>query len=233
MDTNRQVTAQEIEKLYKFTRQHFVEHFDVQAELVDHLASSIEDMWTENPKTKFDVALDKTFKKFGVFGFSDVVEDKTSALSKKYTKRIFRYAFERLKWPNILASLVLSIILYYTVAFFDYSGYTIVAMYSVGAFLAFIKLYSFHKKWKRKTNGVKLLAIQMSIKAPGALIYFTYLLFVNPMLSLAENGSFEAHSWSLITASFLFALFSLVVFDSIRGLEDEIEENYNKYLAVV
>ena len=29
---------QHIEQLYTFTRQHFVEHYDVQTELVDHLS---------------------------------------------------------------------------------------------------------------------------------------------------------------------------------------------------
>ncbi|WP_320240732.1 hypothetical protein [Tenacibaculum sp. 1B UA] len=36
------LTDQHIEQLYKFTRQHYVEHYDVQTELVDHLANDIE-----------------------------------------------------------------------------------------------------------------------------------------------------------------------------------------------
>jgi len=232
MDANRKVTEKEVENLYRFTRQHFVEHFDVQTELVDHLASSIEEMWEENSKVTFDDVLGKTFKKFGVFGFSDVVEGKVKELDKKYFKKIFRHTVERLKWPNILSSLALAVVIYYIVVLFSYSRYSLIVIYVLGGIIAYLKLYSFQKKWKKKTNGVKLLAIEISLKTPGTLIYAGYLLFINPILSSSSEGFFEANSWGLFITVFVFALFSLVSFDSIYGLEDDIEESYNKYLAI-
>jgi hypothetical protein len=50
---------------------------------VDHLANAIETQWQENPKLSFNEALNKEFKKFGVFGFMDVVEKRQTVLSKK------------------------------------------------------------------------------------------------------------------------------------------------------
>ena len=47
------VSTAQIEKLYKFTRDHYVEHYDLQTELVDHLANGIETRWKENPKLSF------------------------------------------------------------------------------------------------------------------------------------------------------------------------------------
>jgi hypothetical protein len=41
---------------------------------VDHLANAIETQWQENPKLSFNEALNKEFKKFGVFGFMDVLK---------------------------------------------------------------------------------------------------------------------------------------------------------------
>lgn len=38
-----------IDSLYKFTRQHYVVHYDLQTELVDHLANDIETIWELNP----------------------------------------------------------------------------------------------------------------------------------------------------------------------------------------
>lgn len=78
------LTSEQIERLYLFTRQHFVEWYDLQTELVDHLANSIENQWQENPKISFENALQIEFKKFGVFGFMDVVEKRQAALNKKY-----------------------------------------------------------------------------------------------------------------------------------------------------
>jgi hypothetical protein len=43
------LSSTQIEKLYAFTRQHYVEYYDLQTELVDHLANAIEAQWEENP----------------------------------------------------------------------------------------------------------------------------------------------------------------------------------------
>ena len=58
----------QIENLYKFTRQHYVYHYDVQTELVDHLANDIEQIWQENPKLSFEQARDKSFKNLVFLG---------------------------------------------------------------------------------------------------------------------------------------------------------------------
>ena len=39
------LSAEQIERLYQFTRQHYVEYYDLQTELVDHLANAIEEQW--------------------------------------------------------------------------------------------------------------------------------------------------------------------------------------------
>ena len=80
------LTDNNISELYKFTRKHFVEHYDVQTELVDHLANDIEAIWEENPNLSFEKARDKSFKKFGVFGFMNVVEEKHKQVGKRYRK---------------------------------------------------------------------------------------------------------------------------------------------------
>ena len=72
------LTSSQIDHLFTFTRQHSVEWYDLQSELVDHIANAIETQWQENPNRSFDEALQLEFKKFGVFGFMDVVEKKLS-----------------------------------------------------------------------------------------------------------------------------------------------------------
>ena len=68
------LTTSQIDQLFIFTRQNYVEYYDLQSELVDHLANAIEMQWQENPNRSIDEALHIEFKKFGVFGFMDVVE---------------------------------------------------------------------------------------------------------------------------------------------------------------
>jgi hypothetical protein len=68
-----------------------VEWYDLQSELVDHLANAIETQWQENPKLSFNEALNKD--QFSVFGFMDVVEKRQTVLSKK----IQLYCWQHLK----------------------------------------------------------------------------------------------------------------------------------------
>jgi len=58
-----ELTQDQIQQLYKFTRSHYVEHYDLQTELVDHLAHGIEQLQNENPSLSFQEALNQEFKK--------------------------------------------------------------------------------------------------------------------------------------------------------------------------
>lgn len=97
----------QIEKLYNFTQKHFVEWYDVQTELVDHLANGIEEQWTQHPELSFDEALNIEFKKFGIMGFSDVVEQKTKALDSYYRGLLWKYFRNFFRLPQLLLTILL------------------------------------------------------------------------------------------------------------------------------
>ncbi|WP_430399743.1 hypothetical protein [Flavobacterium sp.] len=99
------LNPEQIDRLYEFTRQHYVEYYDLQTELVDHLANSIEEQWQQNPKLSFEDALKIEFKKFGVFGFSDVVEKRQVALNKKYNKLVWKHFKAFFTLPKIIGTI--------------------------------------------------------------------------------------------------------------------------------
>lgn len=101
------LTKEQIEELYVFTRKHYVEHYDLQTELVDHLSNGIEEQWEQNPKLAFDDALQVEFKKFGVFGFMDVVEKRQKAMNKRYRKILFRFVKEWFQLPKLLTTIAI------------------------------------------------------------------------------------------------------------------------------
>lgn len=102
----------QIEQLYTFTQRHYVEWYDVQTELVDHLANGIEKQWKINPDLDFNEALNAEFKKFGVMGFSSVVDEKTAALNKYYRNQVWYYFKSFFKVPKIVITLFLIYIYY-------------------------------------------------------------------------------------------------------------------------
>lgn len=103
----KRITPEHIERLFAFTRKHLVEYYDVQAELVDHLANAIEEQWKENETVSFDQALDYEYKKFGVFGFSALVEQKQMALNRHYGQLIKEEMREFFSVPKVMLSMLL------------------------------------------------------------------------------------------------------------------------------
>lgn len=98
----KNLSAEQIERLYEFTRQHYVEYYDVQTELVDHLATAIEKHWQEDPHQDFETLLQREFKKFGVFGFSEVLEERQKAMQKRYFQLVKKEALQFLKLPKVI-----------------------------------------------------------------------------------------------------------------------------------
>lgn len=106
------LTKGQIQQLYKFTRSHYVEHYDLQTELVDHLANGIEEQWEQNPKLTFDEAKELEFKKFGVFGFMDVVTERQRAMGKRYKAILWRFAKGWFQLPKLVYTVLAITILF-------------------------------------------------------------------------------------------------------------------------
>jgi hypothetical protein len=136
------LTPQQIDHLYLFTRQHYVEWYDLQSELVDHLANAIETQWQENPKLSFDEALNMEFKKFGIFGFMGVVEEKQKFLGKKYNRLVLSHISAFFTLPKIILTITATWALFLLFKWSRFKGEFILIFYVllIGfAFYAIIK----------------------------------------------------------------------------------------------
>ena len=149
----KKVSSSQIDRLYRFTRQHYVEFYDVQTELVDHLANGIEEQWRESPELPFEEALQKEFKKFGVYGFSDVVEKRQRAMEKKYFKLIWKEAKNILREPK----LVLLILGLYGLSYYLLTSqegiYALMALVVVFFILSLFYIGKKSSKLKKKIEG--------------------------------------------------------------------------------
>ena len=140
-----ELTQTNIQELYTFTRKHFVEHYDVQTELVDHLANDIENIWEEHPKLSFQDAQDKSFKKFGIFGFMDVIEAKQKQMSKRYRKILWRFFKEWFTMPKLVVTLSLIFMIFFFLKL-PYSKYIL-----LGA-LFFLAIFDFTNRYVSRKN---------------------------------------------------------------------------------
>jgi len=159
---NRTVTNEETQKLFKFCHKHYVYHYDLQVELVDHLASSIEEQWEADPELSFDEALKNTFKKFGIHGFSKIKEQKQKELRRKYNILIWKYLLEFFSWPKIIMTAAFTLVLATLFKVVE-NDIWVVAPYfiSLTVFCFYYYFRIFPKKFKiEKVNGKKFLLLE-------------------------------------------------------------------------
>ncbi|SFS39790.1 hypothetical protein [Lutibacter maritimus] len=231
------LTLEQIQQLYIFTRQHYVEHFDVQTELVDHLANDIEQIWKTQPNLSFEDARNISFKKFGVFGFMDIVGERQKALSKKYWKIIWSFAKDWFQLPKII--LTIFIFTLFTIAcrskfgeYFLFSSLMIMCVYGL------IKAFQLKNNFKKriKSTGKKWMLEEMIFSA--GMGFFTMipinLINIFNLSNLDENMIYS--NWFTLLYAAIFTLLVIGFYVVIEVLPKKAEElltkNYPEYKLV-
>lgn len=185
------LTPIQIDHLYQFTRQHYVEWYDLQTELVDHLANAIEEQWQQNPKLSFEEALQIEFKKFGVFGFMDVVEKRQAALGKQYNKLVWNHFKDFFSIPKIIGTASAFLFLVVLMLKYQFANIIIITLFIVSGIIFFIGMIKLSKKNKKQTKisgkkwlykniiygfgtfgGLSYLPIQIALQLYDKLSYF-------------------------------------------------------------
>lgn len=80
------LTKEQIDRLFDFCQKHHVRHYDVQLELVDHLANAIEEKMSADKNLSFEKALTNVHAGFGVLGFAGVVNARARVMGRQYVK---------------------------------------------------------------------------------------------------------------------------------------------------
>ena len=217
------LSEKQIQQLYKFTRQHYVEYYDVQTELVDHLANDIEHIWQEQPKLSFEDAKTISFKKFGVFGFMDVLEARSKALNIKYWKLVWKIFKQFFNAPHIIISI--SIFLILLVGFQFIPSKTLFISISIGGVIILgFKLYFLNKEKKKrfKETNKKWLLEEFVFNLGGAVA------FLNLFLQMANFSPETTSNTLILIASFILTIFILLIYITTFILPSQIEEILEK-----
>lgn len=218
------LTKTHIEELYKFTRQHYVEYYDVQTELVDHLANDIEEIWVEYPNLSFDDARDASFKKFGIFGFMDVIEAKQKQMNKRYWKIILRFAKEWFTIPKIVITLAV-FISFFSVLQIPFSEYIFLATLLVLISLEMIIVYKVRKehKEKEKTDEKIFLLEAMIGTTKNSFTGFTFVNLFN-LINLTKFDFSGLSIYWILIISIVLTLLCILFYVSNYVIPEKAEE---------
>jgi len=230
------LTKEQIQNLYKFTRQHYVEHFDVQTELVDHLANDIEQIWDKQPNLSFEQAKNVSFKKFGVFGFMDVVSERQKTMSKKYWKILWHFTKEWFQLPKIVLTALL-FISFYTICKTVYVNYILLSVLIILCLYAFYKSFILNRTFKKNflKNGKKWMLEDMIFRTGIGSFLILPLNFFN-FINIFHKESQIYTAWFYLLLAFLFTfliiLFYIVLEVLPKKAEKLLAENYSEYKLV-
>lgn len=146
----------QINSLFLFCEQEEVRYYDVQIELVDHLASGIEQKWVQSPEMSFDEALWLVFDDFGPAGFSRVKAMKERALHKKYNRVQWAHIADFFKLPKIILTFACCFVMYLVFRQID-GNYRIVFSILAPIILGALFYYPFYlkKNFSIETNANK------------------------------------------------------------------------------
>jgi len=111
MTKERQVTEDQITDLFAFVRRKRVRFYDLQVELVDHLATGIERIWAKEPEVSFETARDRVYREFGITGFAHVVDARMQSITKQVWREAWSFLLLQLQYPNILRTFLVCLIM--------------------------------------------------------------------------------------------------------------------------
>ena len=188
------LTDQQIEQLFAFTKKKYVRFYDLQVELVDHLATSIEEEMAADPQLAFEHALQKVYNRFGIFGFAKVVQERETSLWK-YNRKIWWAIFK--SFFTIPRIALTAAIYFATVLVTQFVPADFLCILIFIAWLGFT-VYDVKKQKQARKETIKPLMLTHQITGisfPG--FFFPYYIF--------------ATDWAVLNPYFFAAFLTLIV----------------------
>lgn len=223
------LTGEQIQSLFRFCEKHFVKYYDVQVELVDHLANAVELEMQKDTKLSFDEALKKVHQSFGVRGFAPMVAEKQIAAEKQNRALFWKLFKGQFHWPKILEFLVLTAVMFTIVSFGVLSfRWLFVSTMIAGLFIEIYSVLKIHIFLSR--TGKKFLLGTISEFVP--FIFFPFYVFYFPSI-LDQNFLSAIHSVpAIIFYSILLSLFIIMIIAIMQTISSAQHALYKQYPEV-
>lgn len=217
------ITEAQYESLFAFCRKHYVQYYDVQVELVDHLSEAIEEKMKENPKLSFEEALDNVYAGFGIKGFADIVATRMEMVSKRGRQQKWKLFFSYFTVPKIAMTLCIyaAMLLIGRWLTQDYQSGIFLSILGLAVFV-FEVLYIIQMNRLFKSQKKPLIYTSERISGVIHSGFFMQIFFSSSIFDYAEVKQMSFISYALIS------LFILVIFISILAHRDFVKELHRK-----
>lgn len=141
---------QQLDSIKAFIAKRGFTHVDLQLELLDHVASRVEEKMEANPALSFDTALTETHREFGVFGFSGMEDGLRKSLERQYFQLALAEGKHWFEFPRVLLLVGFAVLIHQTYQMLP-STATLVMAVALNLVLIghlFLLYYGFFKRFK-------------------------------------------------------------------------------------
>ena len=113
------LSPSQIEYVFNYIQSFNIKWYELQVELTDHFVSIMEKIWNEHPELSFHQVKYRAEQSFGRNYFKEVEKERKMILQKEYNRQIRKMVAEFLKFPKIIGSVLLGILIYQGSFYFD------------------------------------------------------------------------------------------------------------------
>ncbi len=219
----RELTKEEVDDLFNFCYFNEVPYYDVQIEVVDHLASAIEELWETNPDLDFDNAVYLASQQLGgQAGLVIIKQEKEKALRKEYRLMVWRIVVEFYRFPKIILTAAVSLIIFFSLKNIQNDAWILSPLiFSVSAFSLYFLYFYFPKHIKIKSDGAAFLLNEV---LQNRIAYKTLLVggyFFGISTRLVHLSSVES-----IVFSILFSLYLVLLYADCVVLPKKVKKHF-------
>ena len=223
------LSKEQLSAIKSFISKRGITYLDIQMEILDHVASAVEDRMGVNSNLSFEDALKQTHASFGIFGFGGVEDSIINNMSKKYNQTFWRIFCSFFGVKYILSVLVAGLFTYKALQYsVDYQLLILVAMLLTMLFFA-IRILIIHKN----KGYNKYLSFRLSAT------YLTYIgslaLVLNFIINHTANGVFLGLDRTHLLSSIVFVILVIYIVSAVKtmaiGKKDSelLMEKYNLF----
>lgn len=223
----RKLTQKQIEELFELCYYRSVNYYEIQIELVDHMAAAIENLWETNPEMPYEEAMYMIDEQFGGnLGFASIKEAKEKALRKKYWRLLWKFAGDYYKFPKIMITIMLTLTLYTAFYFSENDQWITVSLVVLFvSFSLFYRLYFFPTFVKIKiTKGYSFLLYEVArigLRSKTELFILVVLFFF-------ANHQIHFSTLASILLSVLIPLYFVMLYGDYFFISKKIREHFEE-----
>lgn len=149
------LTSAQIDYLYAFVQQKGVKPLDVQIELVDHLATDIENTMSVSSELTFEEGLENVHAKFGRWGFDYFLQKAEQNVYKRQSRLMWDAFLSFFRWPKVAFTATFAAVLWWGLV--NVIEPRVVQKVVFGTLLVLVFGYGFFALWRYKKMNRELL----------------------------------------------------------------------------